>query len=1026
MRKNLRGRFGLAFGRRIAAFCLPFAVALVFAAGSGRAQQSLNLSPDRLLQQYQQYQQNQGQGTSATGQPEIPQNIVIQPVQPETQVQLPPSRLEQIMSARAGVKLQQFGYDQLGSGRAVTVPQTGAVQDDYVLGPGDEIIVSLRGQENNEFRTTVDRNGQVVVPRLSPIPATGRTFGSFRQDVEAAVRRAYVATSAFVSIGRVRQISVLVSGEVNYPGQRLVTGLSSAVDALLLSGGVKKTGSLRNIRIQRGGHEYPVDLYDVLTDRGSGSSLRLMDGDRVLVPPLGRTVAVTGLVRRPGIYELPPGQSAMPVRSLLALAGGQEVRGRYRLSLMRILPDGRFDLSALTDETGSVGDSEILFVQLGADLMTSQATLSGGTGLAGQYPIVEGTKLSDVIKAPGALGASPYTLFGIISRKDPHTLLRTLAAFTPVAVLNNSEDQSLQTDDIVRPLSVAEMRLIKSTVHAYQQRQDAEQEALRNPLSQQTRPQQVAATANGQAGQNGQPAQNTQTGQYRSNNVGYADNSSLFDQARSATDEAYSQETDIREIGNWTQQMLDDAASGRQNPLYADNGLPGYASGYPREPLQGQNAPTQNGLAVPQPNYGYGQGMALNPQMPGYNPRDDMSGPYGNSNFQNGQYPQSYRAPPPAANFEDQRIRPDVFPTNRNAPTFNILAQQLGVDPLVLVNFMLDHQVSIDGAVRGPGTYFVGPNVALAALIQSAGGTVNWADESGVELISTAVDTQGGRSRTQRTHLPLHQGVFASYIVQPHDEFHFNQVFTDTGIGSVAVQGEVRFAGTYHITRGEHLSELLMRAGGLTSTAYPYGTVFLRKSAADAERASYVRAAKQVEDELVVAMTRVGTDKISPDTFSAMQSFVNDLRNQRAMGRISIQADPSVLAAKPELDPLLEPGDVIYIPQRPSTISVLGQVMQPGSYPYRAGASLEDYVRKAGGDTNLADSSETYIVLPDGSARKVENSWLSFSSNDLPPGSAIVVPRDVTPLDLRQTIIDVSQIFSQLAVSIASVAVISR
>jgi protein involved in polysaccharide export with SLBB domain len=274
--------------------------------------------------------------------------------------------------------------------------------------------------------------------------------------------------------------------------------------------------------------------------------------------------------------------------------------------------------------------------------------------------------------------------------------------------------------------------------------------------------------------------------------------------------------------------------------------------------------------------------------------------------------------------------------------------------------------------------------------------------------------------------MPLHQGVFASYIVQPHDEFHFNQVFTDTGIGSVAVQGEVRFAGTYHITRGEHLSELLMRAGGLTSTAYPYGTVFLRKSAADAERASYVRAAKQVEDELVVAMTRVGTDKISPDTFSAMQSFVNDLRNQRAMGRISIQADPSVLAAKPELDPLLEPGDVIYIPQRPSTISVLGQVMQPGSYPYRAGASLEDYVRKAGGDTNLADSSETYIVLPDGSARKVENSWLSFSSNDLPPGSAIVVPRDVTPLDLRQTIIDVSQIFSQLAVSIASVAVISR
>ena len=100
------------------------------------------------------------------------------------------------------------------------------MQDDYVLGPGDQVIVSLRGQENSEFRVNVDRNGQVSIPRLSPIGATGRTLGSFRQDVEAAVHRAYVATEAFVSIGNVRQISVFVSGEVDNPGQRLVSGLS--------------------------------------------------------------------------------------------------------------------------------------------------------------------------------------------------------------------------------------------------------------------------------------------------------------------------------------------------------------------------------------------------------------------------------------------------------------------------------------------------------------------------------------------------------------------------------------------------------------------------------------------------------------------------------------------------------------------------------------------------------------------------------------------------------------------------------
>ena len=141
----------------------------------------------------------------------------------------------------------------------------------------------------------------------------------------------------------------------------------------------------------------------------------------------------------------------------------------------------------------------------------------------------------------------------------------------------------------------------------------------------------------------------------------------------------------------------------------------------------------------------------------------------------------------------------------------------------------------------------------------------------------------------------------------------------------------------------------------------------------------------------------------------------------------TLAADPSLLAANPSRDPLLESGDEIYIPQRPSTISVLGQVMQPGSFPYRAGASVGDYVESAGGYSRLADGGQLTLVLPDGSAQKVEKSWLRFdATSSIPPGSTIVVPRDVTPLDLRQTIIDVSQILSQLAVSIASVAVLSK
>lgn len=906
---------------------------------------------------------------------------------------LPASRLEQIMSARAGATLREFGYDQLGVGRPVTIPQVGAVQDDYILGAGDEIVVSLRGQENSDLPATVNRNGQVLLPRLDPLAASGRSFGAFRQDLEAAARRAYIATSASATIARVRQITVLISGEVNVPGQRILTGLSSVVDAILLSGGVKKTGSLRNIRIERGGVIIPADLYTVLTNTGRAGETRLTDGDRIMVPALGKTLAVSGLVRQPGIFELPPGRSGMPVRELMALSGGMEVRGQYRLSVLRVAANGATHMEKLAGETATVDDSEILFVDIGADLVTNQAQLSGNTGLAGQFPIVTGTRLSEMLKAPGALGPAPYTLFGIIARRNPQTLLRQLLTFTPVAVLNGREDQVLQNDDIIRVLSVNEARLLTNTVRIYNQRQTEAQDAVRNPLAVPDQPTtQTVVSPTGQLTQVPVQPRNPQ------NTLAVLD---LADQQRQDISRIAEQ---VDPVTRQTMQAQADAQRqqfGQQQDSFQQQN-PQVASASSSMP--GQQTPplvdSETGLAIT--NVG-----GANPVL-----RDG---------------PSMMSAPPvPSLNFQSADTLSGQIARNREVANFADLARQLGVDQLVLVNYLIDHQALLSGAVGGPGYYFVGPNVGLQDLVQAAGGTMNWADESGVELISTAVDTQSGRSATRRVQLPLRQGMLANYIVQPRDQLRFNKVFTDSGLGTATIQGEVRFTGSYQITRGEHLSDLLARAGGLTSTAYPYGTVFLRKSAAETERDGYVRAAREIEEQLVVAMTRIGNDKIDPATFGSMQAFVNELRNQKAVGRISVPADPSLLAANPQRDPLLEPGDVVYIPQRPSTIAVLGQVSQAGNYPYRAGQSLGEYIDMAGGYGANADGSRTFIVLPDGSARKVEKSWLRFDTDALPPGSTIVVPRDVTPLDTRQLIMDVTAIFSQLAVSVASLAVISR
>ncbi|HEX4179018.1 MAG TPA: SLBB domain-containing protein, partial [Rhizomicrobium sp.] len=248
------------------------------------------------------------------------------------------------MSERAGQPLRQFGYAFFGHGAPVIASQSGALQDNYVLGQGDEIVLTLRGQENSSFRTRVDRDGRVVLPTLPPVAAAGRSFGAFRADVEAAARRALPGTQALVSVGEVRQISVRVAGEVNNPGMYYATGLSTAMDVLSLAGGVKNTGSLRDIQIMRGARVMHVDLYALLAGGAGSTDITLTEGDRVVVPLETSAVGVVGQVKRPAIYELPPGRSGVPVSELLSLSGGPEVRGNYRLSILKTRDDGKREM----------------------------------------------------------------------------------------------------------------------------------------------------------------------------------------------------------------------------------------------------------------------------------------------------------------------------------------------------------------------------------------------------------------------------------------------------------------------------------------------------------------------------------------------------------------------------------------------------------------------------------------------------------------------------------------------------------
>lgn len=1037
--------------RRLQAWRKAALIVAVFVAGLCLASDAIFAQSDALSQIQSALQGlggNNGSGVLSGGgitQSNLPPSVVLQPATPNS-VMLPESRLEKIVSSRAGISMQQFGYDEFGAGQQVTVPQAGAVQDNYILGSGDEIVISLRGQDNSEYRVQIDRNGQIAIPRISPILASGRTLGDLRQDVMNAVHRAYISTQAFVSLGQIRQISVMVAGEVNAPGMRLVTGLSTPADAILLSGGIQKTGSLRNIKVIHGGTETTVDLYGILTRHGRGAQILLADGDRIVVPPLGPTVAAAGWFRRPGIYELPAGTQSISVRNLIALAGGLEIRGRYRLSELRTDRSGANSLVALNSEIGTVRDGDLLFAVPDADQTLHQATLSGGLALAGQYAVGKTAKLSSILSAPGALGANPYTLLGVIVRRDPITKFVSLIPFSPAAVLEGRQDLALTGDDVVRVFTQNEARLLSAVVTEFENEREQLEQNLHSPLD----------ALQSQSSVLAQSAQNSPAGQSNSQGV------QVFPPVIAPPTNTEVSERQV--IDNISPKTLgeggtlsDHLPTNEYPPFgltpnqtaYLANAAPPNSSS-----LYGQGASQQSNSSQQSPASSYasnnitsnaalaaasGGGLAsiLSGQSRGVSSQYNLSsGSGGLPNTGNGSntvnlvqpsaaLPMAY-AKPSAPNLQDMDISTSDFPINQPVETFGQLVRQLHVDPIVLIHFLEARGMTISGAVLGPGFYLIGPQTTVHDLVAAAGGTSEWTDITRVELISSSISSEQGRAATEHQIVALTDPSAQQYELHPRDELRLNEIDTKLGAGTVTLQGQVHYAGSYKIERGERLSELLLRAGGLTDVAYPYGTVFLRQSAAAIERDGYRREADEVQSIIASGLSRVGQDKISPEAFTALTSFANQLRTTQALGRISVTADPTALAANPDRDPFLEPGDVIFIPQRPSTVTVLGQVNQPGAFLFSPKATVDDYITRAGGYNALSDKSLTFVVLPDGTARPVDSSWLSFSSESLPPGSTIVVQRDVAPLDTRQLILDIAGILQSFAVSAASLAVLNK
>jgi protein involved in polysaccharide export with SLBB domain len=285
------------------------------------------------------------------------------------------------------------------------------VTPDYVLGPGDQLLIRIWGQVNFNAQNTVDRTGSIYLPQVGEIHVAGLPYSQVRQHIHDAVGHIYKSFDLSVEMGQLRSIQVFVVGQARRPGTYTLSSLSTLVTALFATGGPSVQGSLRNIEVRRNGQTIThFDLYDLLILGDMSKDAQLLPGDVIYIPPVGPQVAIFGDVHIPAIYEL---KGTTTVEEALRYAGGLSATASLlRASLERLdVQKNRTVLDLSLQGPGlatAVQQSDILRVLPISPQFQNTVTLRGNVAETGRFSWHPGMKLSDIIPDSQSLITRDY------------------------------------------------------------------------------------------------------------------------------------------------------------------------------------------------------------------------------------------------------------------------------------------------------------------------------------------------------------------------------------------------------------------------------------------------------------------------------------------------------------------------------------------------------------------------------------------------------------------------------------------
>jgi protein involved in polysaccharide export with SLBB domain len=319
----------------------------------------------------------------------------------------------------------------------------------------------------------------------------------------------------------------------------------------------------------------------------------------------------------------------------------------------------------------------------------------------------------------------------------------------------------------------------------------------------------------------------------------------------------------------------------------------------------------------------------------------------------------------------------------------------------------------ISGAVRQPGQYPVAADLSLDLFLRVAGGALPNADLKNV-ILRTYVVSRNGEIDLQRSkRIDLTAVSPASIKLSGNYDIQIPALVNNALSGVVALNGQVQRPGNYTVGRDETLHDIIERAGGFTEVAYPLGAVLTRQSLKEEQTRANLSLARQVEQSILSLSQNASAEQ--SQQIPAVIGLANQLRTLSGSGRQIVNA-----ALKSGENPVfLEDGDSLFIPKRPSHVSVIGSVYNEVSAVYAPYKTPRNYISEAGGTSKIADSKNVYMVLPNGQSEPIGE--IDSANVIIPPGAVLIVPPKVdklSPLGLSRV---VSDILSNIATSVLAI-----